>query len=153
VVLLICLIISSTFLCEQLISLLIQKRIFPISGWTDTNNETSKNTNVTSEINKVSTQKVWQFLEYIVPINETSEQNWNGYCNVEFVFMLDQTNVSFICGIKVILSVMNLYLFLKCILSYLKFLSSLRFDMRSVCYLLCNNMHSYRSSKWQRKCR
>jgi len=129
------------------------KKDFQISGWTDTNNETSKNTNVTSAINKVSTQKVWQFLEYIVPINESSEQKSNGYCNLDFVFTLDQTNVSFICGIKVILSVMNLYLFLKYILSYLKFLSSLRFDMRSVCYLLCNNMHNYGSSKWHRKCK
>jgi hypothetical protein len=40
-----------------------------------------------------------------VPVNETSEQNTNGYCNVDFVFTLDQTNSSFICGIKVILSI------------------------------------------------
>jgi hypothetical protein len=52
-----------------------------------------------------------------VPINETSEQNSNGYCNVNFVFTLDQTNASFICGIKEIFSIMNLYLFLKCMSS------------------------------------
>ena len=44
-------------------------------------------------------------------INETSEQNSNGYRNVDFVFTLDQTNAYFICGIMVIFSVMNLYLF------------------------------------------
>jgi len=62
-------------------------------------------------MNKVSTNKRCQFLENIVPINETSEQNSNGYCNVDFVFTLYQTNASLICGIKVIFSVMKLYLF------------------------------------------
>jgi hypothetical protein len=140
-----CLTIRSTFLCEQLFSLMIRKKIFEISGWTDTNNETSKNTKVKFEINKVSTNKGCQFLKNIVPINETSEQNSNGYCNVDFVFTLDQTNASFICGIKVIFSIMNLYLLLKCIPFDLKSLSSLRFDMCSTRYLMCSNMHSYRS--------
>jgi hypothetical protein len=35
------------------------------------------------EINEVSTNKRCQFPENIVPINETSEQNSNGYCNVK----------------------------------------------------------------------
>jgi len=83
-----------------------------------------------------------------VPINGTSEQNSNRYCNVDFVFTLNQTNASFICGIKVIFSVMNLYLFLKYIPSDLKSFSSLWFDIRSIRYLLCNNMHSYRNGKW-----
>jgi hypothetical protein len=39
----------------------------------------------------------------------------------------------------------------KCITYDLKPLSSLWFDMHSICYLLCNNMHSYRSGKWHRK--
>jgi len=47
---------------------------------------------------------------------------------------LDQTNVSFICGIKVIFSTMNLYLFLKCLPSDLRSLSSLSFDLRSISY-------------------
>jgi len=81
-----------------------------------------------------------------VPVNETSEQNWNGYCNVDIVFTLDPTNASFICGIKVIFSIKNLDLFLKCIPFDLKSLSSLWFDMRNICYPLCNNMHS---DKWQ----
>jgi len=51
----------------------------------------------------------------------------------------------------VIFSNMNLHLLLKCIPPDLKSLSSLWFDMRSICYLLCNNMHSYRSDKWHRK--
>ena len=34
-------------------------------------------------------------------INETTEQNSNGYYNVDFLFTMDQTNASFICGIKV----------------------------------------------------
>ena len=63
----------------------------------------------------------------------------------DFVFMLDPTNASCICGIKVIFSIMNLYLFLKCMPSDLKSLSSLWFDMRSICYLLCKSAHSYRS--------
>jgi len=81
----------------------MRKNIFEISGWTDTNNESSKNTNVKSEINKLSTNKRCQILENSVPIKETSEQNWNGNCNVDIVLTLDQTNASFICGIKVIL--------------------------------------------------
>jgi len=52
------------------------------------NNESCKNTNVKSKINKLRTNKRCQFLENIVPINETSEQNPNGYCNVDFVFTL-----------------------------------------------------------------
>jgi len=79
---------------------MIRKKIFEISGRTDTNNESSKNTNVKSEINKVRTNKRCQCRENIVPINETSEQNSIGYCNVDFVFTLDQTNASFICGIR-----------------------------------------------------
>ena len=78
-------------------------------------------------------------------------QNSNGCCNVDFVFTLDPTNAYCICGSKGSFSNMNLYLFLKCVPSDLKPLSSLRFDMRSICYLLCNNMHSYRSGKWHRK--
>jgi len=53
----------------------------------------------------------------------------------------------------VLFSVKNLHLFLKCMPSDLKSLSSLWFDMHSACYLLCNNMHSYRSGKWRRKCK
>jgi hypothetical protein len=74
----------------------------------DTNKDSSKNTNVKFEINKVSTNKRRQFLENIVRINETSEQNSNGYCNVDFIFTFDPINVSFIFGIKVIFSIMNL---------------------------------------------
>jgi hypothetical protein len=51
------------------------------------NNESSKNTNIKYEINKLSTNKRCNFLEIIVPINKTSEQKLNGYCNVNFVFM------------------------------------------------------------------
>ena len=79
-------------------------------------------------MNKLSTNERCQFLDNIVPVNETSEQNWNGYCNADFVFTLDQTNAPFICGIKVIFSIMNLHLFLKCIPSDLISLSSLWFD-------------------------
>ena len=127
-------------MCEQLFSLMIRKKIFEISGWTDINIESSKNTNVKSEVNKVSTNKRCQFLENILLINETSERNSNGYYNVDFVFTLDPTNASLICGIKVIFSIMDLYLFLKCITSDFKSLSSLWFDMFCICYLLCNKM-------------
>jgi len=78
-----------------------REKVFEISGWTDTNNDSSKNTNVKSDIIKLSTNKRCQYIENIVPINETSEENSNGYCNVDFVFTLDQTNASFVCGIKV----------------------------------------------------
>jgi len=145
--------VRTVVLCEQLFSLMIRKMIFEISGWTDTYNDSSKNTNVKYEINKLSTNKRCQLLENILPINETSEQKSNGYCNVDFIFTLDQTKVSLICGIKVIFSALNLYLFLKCISSDLRSLCSLWFDMRSVCYLLCNNTHSDRSGKWHRKCK
>jgi hypothetical protein len=62
-----------------------RKKIFRISGTADANNESSKNTNVKSEINKLSTNKRCHFLEIIAPINETLEQKQNGYCNVDFV--------------------------------------------------------------------
>ena len=78
----------------------------------------SKNTNVKFEIKKLSTNKRYQFLENIVPTNETSELN--GCCNVDFVFTLDPTNGSFICGIMVLFGIINLHLFLKCIPSDLK---------------------------------
>ena len=77
-----------------------------------------------------------------MPIIETSEQNSNGYFNVDFVFTLDHTNASFISGIVVIFSIMNLYLFLKYLPSYLNSPDSVWFDMRSVCYILCNDMYS-----------
>ena len=144
-VLQICLTISSTFFCEQLFSLMIRKKIFEISACADTNYDSSKITNLKSEINKVSTNKRCQFLENILRIN--------GYCNVDFMFTLDPTNASFICGIKVIFSIMNLYLFLKCVPSDPISLSSLWCNMRSICYLLCSNMHRYRSGKWHRKCK
>ena len=86
-------------------------------------------------------------------MNETPEQNSKGYCNVDFVFTLDPTNSSCIYGIKIIFSITNLYLFLKCRTSDLKPLSSLWFDMRSICCLLCNNMHCYRSGDWYLKCK
>jgi len=53
-----------------------------------TNNESSKNTNVKYEINKLNTNNRCQFLENILAINETSEQNPNGHCNVDFLFTL-----------------------------------------------------------------
>ena len=65
----------------------------------------------------------------------------------------DPTNASFICCIMVLFSIMNVYLFLKCVTSDPISLSSLWCNMLSVCYLLCNNMHSYRSGKWHRKCK
>jgi len=52
------------------------------------NNDSSKNTNLKSETNTLSTNKRCQFLDNIVPKNETSEQNPNGYCNVDFIFQL-----------------------------------------------------------------
>jgi len=58
-----------------------------------------------------------------MPINETSEQNSNGYSNVDFVCMLDQTYASFIFGVKVIFNAMNLYLFLRCTPSDLSLLA------------------------------
>jgi hypothetical protein len=36
-------------------------------------NESNKNTNIKAELNKLSTNKICNFLEIIVPINETSE--------------------------------------------------------------------------------
>ena len=118
-----------------------------------TNNESSKNTNVKSEINKLRTNNRCQLLENIVPINETSEQNPIRYCNKNFYLRWDPTNASFICGIMLLFSIINLHLFLKCIPPDLKSLSSLWSDMRSICYLLCNNTYSYRSGKWHRNCK
>ena len=111
-----------------------------------TNNESTKNTNVKSEINKLNTNNRCQFLDNILPMKETSEHNPNRYCNVDFVFALGLNTCFLYFGIMVLFSIMNLYLFLKCIPSLLKFLSSLCFDMRSFCYLLCNNIDSYGSS-------
>jgi len=38
------------------------------------------------------------------------------------------------------------HLFLKCIPSDFKSINLVWFDMRSICYLLCNNMHIYSSA-------
>ena len=65
-----------------------------------------------------------------MPINEISEQKSNGYCNIDFVFTLDQTNASFIFAISTF-SIMNLYLFLKCIPSDR---ISLPFEMRNILF-------------------
>jgi hypothetical protein len=100
-------------------------------------NESNKNTNVKSEINKLSTNKKCLFLESILPVKETSEQKPNEYSNVDFVFPLKSKN----CFV----------LFLKYVPSDLKSLSSLWCDMRSIRYILCNDMHSYRSGKLHRK--
>ena len=100
------------------------------------NNDSSKNRNVKPDINKLSTNKRCKILENIVIIDETSEQYPNGYCNVDFVFRLDPTNASFIYGIMELYSIMNLNLFLKCILPDLKSLCSLRFGMRSLLYFV-----------------
>jgi hypothetical protein len=119
------------------------------------NHESSKNTNVKSEINTLSTNKRCHFLEIIVPINETSEQNPNGYCNVDSVFTLGSNKFFLYLWHRGILQHHEFIfrLLLKCTLSDLKFLSSLWFDMRSICYILCDSMHSYRSGKWHRKCK
>ena len=45
------------FCLNSCFSLMIRNKIFEISGWTDTNNERSKDTKVKSQINKVSTNK------------------------------------------------------------------------------------------------
>ena len=87
-----------------------KKQIFEISGWTNTNTESNKSTHFKPEINKVSTNKRCQILENILPINETPERNSKWYCNVDFVFTFDPTNPSCIFDIKVIFSIMNLYL-------------------------------------------
>jgi hypothetical protein len=67
------------------LSSLIGIRIFEITGRTDTNDESSKDTNVKSEINKLTTNK---FLENNCANKKTSEENPSGYCNVDFVFTL-----------------------------------------------------------------
>jgi hypothetical protein len=57
-----------------------------------TSNESRKNTNVKSETNRLNTNKRCQFLENIVPMKKTSEQNPIGYCNVDFLFKLGSNN-------------------------------------------------------------
>jgi hypothetical protein len=54
------------------------------------------------DINKLCTNKRCHFLENIMLINDISEQNSNGYCNIDFVFTLDPTNDFCISGIKVV---------------------------------------------------
>ena len=76
----------------------------------------------------------------------------NKCCDVHFVLTLDPTNASCICGIKVIFSIINLHPFSQCKHSAFKSLSSLWFDMRSICHILCNITHSCRSYKWHRQC-
>jgi hypothetical protein len=76
-----------------------------------TNNDSNMNTNVKFEMNKLGTNKRCQFLEDILLVNETLEQNPNGYCNIDFVFTFASTNISFVRGIMVSFSIMNLYLF------------------------------------------
>jgi hypothetical protein len=73
-VLQICLIFCSTYLCEQLFSLTKRKKIFEISRWTDNNlSPRMKVARTRTLILKLSTNKRRYFLEITVPINEISE--------------------------------------------------------------------------------
>jgi hypothetical protein len=90
-VLQISLIFGSTYLCEKLFSFMKRKdlRNIRINRYQFvTSNESNKNINVKSEIYKLSTNIRCQFLKNIVRINEISEQNPNGRCNIDFVFTL-----------------------------------------------------------------
>ena len=115
------------------------------------NNKRSNTTDIKPNINQLSTNKICQFLEMTVINDEISEQNPNGYCNVDFVFRLG-SNICF-HDIKVLFCIMNLHLFVIYTPPHHKSLGSLRFDVRSVCYLLCNDIHRYRRGKWCRKCK
>ena len=57
------------------------KKDFQISGWTDTNNETIKNTNVKSEINKVNTKSTiqypFEFCSDVSFIDTIFSRNWH----------------------------------------------------------------------------
>jgi len=97
-----------------------------------TNNESSKNTNVKSEIDKLTTNNRRHFLENILAINETSGQNPNRHCNVDFLFTLGSNKNFLYLWYNGTFSIMNLYLFLKCISFDLKSLSSVWFDIRSM---------------------
>ena len=132
----------------------VKKKIFEISGWTDTslspNNESSKNTNVKPDINKLTTNNRCQYLENVMTRNETSEQNPNGYCNVDFVFRLE-SNICFLyLWHDTSYGTVNLYLFLKYIYSptsnllprcSLKCVESVTF-----CAMMCD-VYSHRSGK------
>jgi hypothetical protein len=92
-VLQICSVFDRTCSCEQFLSLMKQRNIFEISIRINRyqfviNNESSKNTDVKTDINQLSTNKRCQFLENIVIRGKISEQNPSGYCNVDFVFRL-----------------------------------------------------------------
>jgi hypothetical protein len=113
-----CLVFDRTHLCEQLLSLMKQRNIFEISIRMNRyqfviSKESSKNTDVKPDINQLSANKRCQFLENIVIRGEISEQNQNGYCNVDFLLGWDPTNVSFFYDIMVLFSIVYLYVFLK----------------------------------------
>jgi len=73
---------------------------------------------------------------------------------VRYIFYLgwDPKYASFIYGIVAIFSIMNLYLFLRHTVRP-RIWAHYGFDMCGVCYLLCNDMHIYRSDKRRCKCK
>jgi len=87
-----------------------------------------------------------------MPINEISEQNPNGHCNVDFVFTLGSNKCFLYMCHHGTVSIMNLYLFLKCIFSDLKTYSSL-FLTCVVSVIFCAITCGYWNGKWHCKCK
>jgi len=131
--------LGSTYLWERLFSLMKRKNIFEISGRTDTSLSSVMRAGRTQTITLIlinyAQTKNASFLKTLWL--EMRHQNRTRMNIILLILYLgwNLTNASFIFGIMVLFSIMKLYLFLKCIRSDLRSLSSLQFDVCIICYL------------------
>jgi len=135
-----------TYFCEQLFSIMKRKvelRNIRMNRYQCvTNNDSNMNTVVKSEMNKLSTNKGCQVLADTVPVNGTSEQNPNGYCNIDFVYTLAPNKCFLYLWHHDTFWYHEFMFILECITPHFRSLNSLSFEMRSICYLPCNTSHS-----------
>ena len=100
------------------------------------------NTNVKPDIKKLNKNKRFQFIENIVMRYQNRTRMHVGM-QISYLY-LDPKMPGLLMASRYCFRIMNLYLFLKCVWSNRTSLCSLRFDMRSVCYLFCNDKHRRR---------
>jgi hypothetical protein len=98
---------------------------------------------------KLSTNKIFQFLEHTVMRCEKPEQKPNGYFDADFVWKTG-SNRRFLClWRRGAFWYLELVFIFKMCTARPQICFPLRFDMRSFCCPLCSCVRGYRGGKWQ----